>query len=60
MILRLIIVKQEYHNYRDYSSILYLLKTDYRCIKLFSNLCKNGKTYFVKCNYHDIAPYDYW
>ena len=31
-------------------STLFLLKTDYKCVKLFSNVCKNRKN----DNYHNV------
>ena len=41
-------------------STLLLLKTDYKHINLFSNVCvKMGKFIMIGDGYHDIASYDY-
>ena len=33
------------------SQLLFLLKTGYKHVKMFLNVCKNGKN----CDYHDIV-----
>ena len=44
-------------------STLFLLKTDYKYVKLFSSVCKNGKTCYEKGQLSQywtiIVPYDY-
>ena len=34
---------------------LFLLKTNYKHVKLFSNACKNGKIAMINDNYHDTG-----
>ena len=41
--LYVIIVKQEYQDYHDYCFALFLLKIDYKYVKLFLNVFKNGE-----------------
>ena len=38
---------------------LFLLKTDYKFVKLFSNVHEYGKFFMLSDDYHDLAPYDY-
>ena len=48
MILQMIIAKQEYH---DYFLTQFLLITESKYIKLFTNLCKNVKLITILDNY---------
>ena len=36
-------------------STIFLLKTDYKQVKLFLNVYKNGKIAMISDNYHDIG-----
>ena len=36
-------------------SALFLLKTGYKRVKLFLNVCKNGKIVMISDNYHNIV-----
>ena len=47
-------MKQEYHIITIIVSTLFLLKTDYKNIKLFLNVCKNGKIGMISDDYHNI------
>ena len=50
-------MKQEYHDNHDYcfSPALFSLKTIYKCVKLFLNVSKNGKSCMISDDYHDIG-----
>ena len=41
------------HDYHDYCFYAGFAKTDYKHVKLFSNVCKNGKLIIISDDYHD-------
>ena len=47
-------MKKEYHNY---CFTLFLLKTDYKHVKLFLNACKNAKNVVISDDYHKLDGY---